>query len=358
MTRILSFEGNIGSGKSSLVEAFKDYYSNKQNCKGLNICFLQEPIDIWNTIKNKNGKTMIECYYADQQQYAFAFQMMAYISRLTTLKTELHKNYDIIFTERCLFTDRNVFAKMLYDEGKINEIEYQIYNKWFDEFIKDFPKIEYIYLKTNPKIAFDRIIKRDRPGENIPLEYLEKCDKYHDNWLDQYNNKYILECNTDTSGPNGSIIIQNWINQVDIFDNKYILKFDGASRGNPGPCGAGYIIYNNTDIVYKGNRFIADYNTNNFAEYSALNLGVKKCIELNIKNIDIMGDSQLVIKQLNKEYKISSTNLIPLHSATTTLLEKFVSYNLKHIPREENMEADKLANKAIDLVNMACTWPE
>ena len=360
MTRILSFEGNIGSGKSSLVTEFKKYYMNKCNCKELKICFLQEPIDVWNTIKDKTGKTVIECYYADQEKYAFAFQMMAYISRLTTLKTEITKGYDIIFTERCLFTDRNVFAKMLYDDGKINEIEYQIYNKWFDEFIKDFPEIEYIYLKTDPKTAFDRIVKRGRPGEDIPLEYLTKCHEYHENWLDQYKNKYILNCDADTSGPDGQKIIQKWINQINLFDNinTYNLKFDGACRGNPGPCGAGYIIYNNNDIVYKGNQFVAEYNTNNFAEYSALILGIKKCIELNIKDVNIMGDSLLVIQQVNKKYKISSSNLLPAHNAIIALLERFDKYTLKHIPREENKEADKLANEAIDLVNMACAWPK
>ena len=189
---------------------------------------------------------------------------------------------------------------------------------------------------------------------------MEKCHEYHENWLNQYNNKYILDCDADTSGSDGKEIIHTWINQINLFDNinTYNLKFDGACRGNPGPCGAGYIIYNNNNVIYKGNHFVAENNTNNFAEYSALILGIKNCIELNIKNIDIMGDSQLVIKQLNKEYKISSTNLVSLHSATTALLEKFVSYNLKHIPREENKEADKLANEAIDFVNMACAWPQ
>jgi ribonuclease HI/deoxyadenosine/deoxycytidine kinase len=361
MTRILSFEGNIGSGKSSLVTAFKKYYAVKCNCRGLKICFLQEPIDIWNTIKDKNGKTMIECYYNDQEKYAFSFQMMAYISRLITFKRKLDKNFDIIFTERCLLTDRNVFAKMLYDDGKINEIEYQIYNKWFDEFIKDFPKIEYIYLKTDPATAFDRIVKRARCGENIPLEYLIKCHKYHEDWLDQYDNKYVLDCDVDTTGSNGKNIIQQWIDEVNIFNdiNKYNLKFDGASRGNPGPCGAGYIIYSNTnEIIYKGNRMVAEDNTNNFAEYSALILGIKKCIELNIKAVNILGDSQLVIKQINKEYKVVSLNLVPLYNAVVALLNKFDSYTLKHIPREENKEADKLANEAIDIVNMACLWPK
>ena len=145
MTRIISIDGNIGSGKSTLVKEINKYYSNPSNCYNMKICFLQEPVDIWNTITDKDGKTIIECFYCNPEKFAFAFQMMAYISRLSILKKELKKNWDIIFTERCVFTDCNVFAKMLYKDGKINQIEYKIYNGWFNEFIEDIPCIEYIY---------------------------------------------------------------------------------------------------------------------------------------------------------------------------------------------------------------------
>ena len=361
MTRIFSFEGNIGSGKSTLVTAFQEYYSDENKCNGLKICFVQEPVDEWNTITDEAGKTVIECFYADNKRYAFAFQMMAYISRLTILKKELTKGYDIIFTERCLFTDRNVFAKMLYDEGKINEIEYKIYNKWFDEFIKDFPKVEYIYLKTNPQTTFDRIIKRGRPGEIIPLEYLTKCHEYHEHWLSNHvKDNYTLECDTDTSGPDGQNIIMSWINKIDLNIPTYTLKFDGASRGNPGLCGAGYVIYkkNDNQIIHQGNLFIAESNTNNFAEYSAVIIGLQKCIELNIKSVNILGDSQLVIKQLQKEYKVSSENLQTSYHKVNSLLEKLDKYNLEHILRSENKEADKLANEAIDnyIANSIGAW--
>ena len=317
MTRIFSFEGNIGSGKSTLVNKFKEFYTDKNKSHGLKLCFVQEPVDVWNTITDENGKTVIECFYADNEKYAFAFQMMAYISRIKTLREELNKGYDIIFTERCLFTDRNVFAKMLYDEGKINNIEYKIYNKWFDEFISDFPNIEYVYLKTDPQIAFDRVIKRGRQGETIPLEYLTKCHQYHEEWLSNQKNIYILECNQDTSGINGENIYNSWIDIVDksistniSINSKIIVKFDGASRGNPGPCGAGFVIYENNDIIYRESIFLTEYGTNNFAEYGALILALKKCIELNIKDISIFGDSLIVIKQIRKEYKITSENLL------------------------------------------------
>jgi len=349
MTRIFSFEGNIGSGKSTLVKEFENYYSDKSNCHGLNICFVQEPVDEWNTITDENGKTVIERFYANNKEFAFSFQMMAYISRLAILKKELAKGYDILFTERCLYTDRNVFAKMLYDEGKINEIEFKIYNKWFDEFISDFPKIEYIYIKTDPIVAFDRIIKRGRLGENIPLEYLSKCHDYHETWLSQYiDDKNIIDGNIDTSGPDGKIIIQTWIDKIKVHFSRYVVKFDGASRGNPGLCGAGYVIYENNKIIHKDNTFVGENNTNNYAEYYSLIVALIKCKDLNIKYLDIYGDSLLVIKQLNKEYKISSENLTPLYANAISILENFEEYTLNHIPREKNKEADLLANQAID----------
>jgi len=119
---------------------------------------------------------------------------------------------DIIITERCVHTDKNVFAQMLFDESKIGEIEFKIYNMWFDEFLKDLPKIEIVYLKTDPNISNERVIKRSRKGENIPIEYLEKCHNYHEKWLNNESNydKITIDANLDTSnGENKYIRIRN-----------------------------------------------------------------------------------------------------------------------------------------------------
>jgi len=217
MTRIISVNGNIGSGKSTFIKKLEEHYKSEVSLENTNTkyCFLQEPVDIWNTITDNEGKTIIENFYSNQHKYAFAFQMMAYISRLITIKDALKKDYDIIFTERCVFADRNVFAKMLYDDKKMNEIEYKIYNKWFDEFISDLPEFEYIYLKTDPEVVLDRIIKRGRPGENIPIEYLNECNLYHENWLNKYNQskKCTIDCNVDIE--DNPEIIPLWINLVD-----------------------------------------------------------------------------------------------------------------------------------------------
>lgn len=182
---IISFDGNIGSGKSSIVRYFEKNYEKFCNLKTFHykICFLQEPVSIWESIKDTDGKNIIEKFYNNNKQYSFAFQMMAYISRLSLFKDAFNKDYDIIFTERSMFTDRNIFAKMLYDSKNMNELEYQIYNKWFDEFAEFLNNMKIVYIRTSPEICDKRVKDRAREGENIPLDYLKNCHYYHDIWL-------------------------------------------------------------------------------------------------------------------------------------------------------------------------------
>ena len=194
---IYSIEGNIGSGKSTIIKELKHrFFRNK------NVHFLLEPVTEWETICDENGDTIIEKYYENQEKYAFSFQMMAYITRLSQLQKAIKKGYKYIVTERSLLTDKMVFAKMLYDEDKIDTINYEIYNRWFNEFIGDIPEINYIYIRTTPEIAQQRVIKRGRAGENIPIEYLTKCHDYHEAWLsdDKSGTTVVLDgCGDNTN---------------------------------------------------------------------------------------------------------------------------------------------------------------
>ena len=83
MILIFSIEGNIGSGKSTLVNLLN---KNILSIDNKTVVFIQEPVDIWNSIKDKNGTTILEKFYENQEKYAFSFQMMAYISRIHILK--------------------------------------------------------------------------------------------------------------------------------------------------------------------------------------------------------------------------------------------------------------------------------
>lgn len=194
MSQIVCIEGNIGSGKSTLLNVLKRNYENQKHLKNIpTYIFVDEPLDIWNTIRDKAGVTILQHFYNDQQKYSFTFQMMAYISRLIKLKEAIQNNPNsIIVVERSIFTDRHVFASMLYRNGKINEIEHSVYLMWFNHFIQELPEISLVYIRTEPDICISRIRKRDRDGEEkIQNDYIEMCHMYHDDMIMDMTQKNI-----------------------------------------------------------------------------------------------------------------------------------------------------------------------
>jgi deoxycitidine kinase/deoxyguanosine kinase len=210
---IISVDGNIGSGKSTNVKDFEEYYRNQGRT---DILFIQEPVDTWNSVVDDKGVPILSNYYKDQKKFAFRLQMLAYISRLALLRDAIKKGYKYIVTERCVGTDRNVFSKMLYDKGDIEHDEYTIYNKWHDEFNNDVPISAIVYIKASPETCLERINIRSREGENIPLEYLKECDKYHDEWISSENiPKLIIDADVDLKkNPDAKIGI---LKQIDAF---------------------------------------------------------------------------------------------------------------------------------------------
>ena len=217
LSRIITIDGNIGSGKSTLLNNLKNHYANNAN-----VVFADEPVSEWESIKDSSGVTMLEKFYQDQRTYSFPFQMMAYISRLHILRTIIKENPGaVVITERSLHTDRLVFAKMLFDSGLIEDVNYQIYLKWFDTFIEDYQIEGVIYVKTDPQICFDRIIRRSRTGEStIPLDYLTNCDKYHDNMVLEMKNAKILQLDGNQDIFHDSSIVPNWTMQIESFIQK------------------------------------------------------------------------------------------------------------------------------------------
>jgi deoxyadenosine/deoxycytidine kinase len=212
MNYLFSIEGNIGSGKSSLVKILKNKLKDIKNTR---VIYLPEPVEVWESITDKDGKNAIEKYYENPEKYAFSFQMMAYISRIHQLRETLKDNTNvIIICERSVFTDKEIFAKMLYDDKKIDDIEYKIYCKWFYEFVKDIPVAGLIYVKTDPEICHNRVIKRKRKGEIIPLSYLQNCHKYHEDWL---NNENLPILNLNGNCDFIDKLPDNWVKSINIF---------------------------------------------------------------------------------------------------------------------------------------------
>ena len=131
-------------------------------------------------------------------------------------------------------------------------------------------------------------------------------------------------------------------------DGVLVVYSDGASRGNPGPAGAGAVI---TDArgnpIARLGRFLGRQ-TNNIAEYQGLLLGLRHAQELGARAINVRADSQLMIRQLQGRYAVKHPGLKPLHAEALRLLRAFDRVGLEHIPREENTLADEMSNRAID----------
>ena len=126
------------------------------------------------------------------------------------------------------------------------------------------------------------------------------------------------------------------------------VKIDGASKGNPGPAGIGVAVYKNgeNELIHEISEFIGT-KTNNHAEYTALIRALEICLANDYRSIEIFSDSELVVNQINKIYKIKDADIKDLFDKASLLIKEFNSFKIAHIPREENLRADKLANTAL-----------
>lgn len=129
---------------------------------------------------------------------------------------------------------------------------------------------------------------------------------------------------------------------------KFIINSDGAARGNPGPSGIGVVIKDENGVIV---REISEYigeTTNNQAEYKALLAALHGALSLGAEAIEIFADSELMVNQIKGVYKVKNEGIKPLFNEARGLLQKIKAYGIKHVPREKNKEADRLANEAID----------
>ena len=210
---IVSVEGNIGSGKSTLLDRLKlSLFKNKK------FVFIQEPVDMWEKIKDETGKSMVQLFYEDQDKYSFMFQIMAYTSRIKVLKKALQENQNaIIICERSLFTDKMVFANMLRSSNKISHVGYQIYNEMFEDFASDFPLHKIIYVNASPDTCLKRVNMRSRAGENtISLDYLSSCHDYHNSMMNNLPmEKLVLDGNQDIL--KHEHVLNDWLQSIQQF---------------------------------------------------------------------------------------------------------------------------------------------
>ena len=187
---VISIEGNVGAGKSTLLKKLKDSYPEFN--------YVPEPVDTWMGVKDKNDNNILKLFYSDFKRWSYTFQNFAFITRTLIMEESIKnkKDSNIFISERSVFTDKNVFAKMLFDDNLMSELEYTIYNFWFNKYSKENNVDAYIYVTTDVDLSAQRIKMRNREGEKIEKSYLQRLDDYHCNWLSK-ESKLVLYYDTE-----------------------------------------------------------------------------------------------------------------------------------------------------------------
>ena len=181
---LVSLEGSIGAGKSTLINALKERHPDWH--------FIDEPVSTWQALKNEAGEDLLQVFYKDIKRYSYTFQNCALLSRAINIQKKIEAwradgcvGSCVFVTERCLETDYHVFAQMLKDDAMMDSMEWGLYKMWYD-YIKDMSTAltGIVYVSTPPDICADRIKERGRNGEEkIGAAYLQNLDKYQRTWL-------------------------------------------------------------------------------------------------------------------------------------------------------------------------------
>ena len=128
------------------------------------------------------------------------------------------------------------------------------------------------------------------------------------------------------------------------------VHIDGGARGNPGPAGAGIVVRCRDDgVSLREAGFFLGKATNNQAEYSALIRGLEAAAELEADEVEVFSDSELLVRQMSGQYRVKNAVLRSLFDRARKLAERFGRFAVQHVPREQNTEADRLVNQAINL---------
>jgi len=130
----------------------------------------------------------------------------------------------------------------------------------------------------------------------------------------------------------------------------YTLFFDGCSKGNPGKSGAGAVLYKNTQEHWSKAQFVGEKQTNNYAEYMGLIIGLEEAVRQQVDTLAVKGDSLLVIKQMQGAYQVKSPSLLPLYNRARALVKQIKSVTFAHVYRADNKRADALSNEALIVI--------
>jgi len=174
-------EGNIGAGKSTLLENLSTAVFDFEHV------VVQEPVDVWQGFKDISGTSIFEKYYGDMNKYGFVFQTLILTTRVECILDAVKSHPDkVVFCERSFLTDKHIFAKGMYDDNKLDEMSWRVFDHIYDFVTKEIHiHIDgMIYLRCDPDVCMRRIGARARAGElAIAPGYIEKLHRAHEAWM-------------------------------------------------------------------------------------------------------------------------------------------------------------------------------
>ena len=216
MNKWYIIEGNIGSGKSTLLKMINGLPNTE---------VIQEPVDIWTSIKDNKGTNLLQHFYSDMDRNSYMFQTMVFKTRLESLEPKQIQPFR--FSERSIWTDRYVFGKMCIEDNKMNSIESKCYTHWFNWLEQKFKPTPdgIIYIRCSPEKCLERINKRSREEENtISLDYIKKLHNYHEEWLQNWKETPVLIIDNEKDDDYTNIL-NKVINSNIIINNNVINSY-------------------------------------------------------------------------------------------------------------------------------------
>lgn len=191
---VISVEAAIGTGKSTLLRLLQK--------KNPSWRFVQEPVDQWQSVGGKHN--LLEAFYTDKQRYAFSFQTFCVLSRIeavTTVLSSLESTDDVpvVVLERSWLSDRNTFAEMHHAQHNISEMEWCLYDQWYNFAVRNSPKIHgHVYLECTPDTCMTRLRKRHRSEEvGVTDDYQKQLIAKHEEWLQTVPESHVCRINAD-----------------------------------------------------------------------------------------------------------------------------------------------------------------
>uniref|UniRef100_A0A6C0CM22 Deoxynucleoside kinase domain-containing protein n=1 Tax=viral metagenome TaxID=1070528 RepID=A0A6C0CM22_9ZZZZ len=222
----VSIEGNIGSGKSTLLKKLRKHL----RVDGRKVVFVKEPVDEWEMyVDPEDNKNIMQKYYDNQPRWGLTFQLFAFITRFMDLKRVREENSEenaLIITERCIDTDREVFARTLYAHEIISELEWDIYTYYYNVYAEPSDgaaKVDaIIYVNTSVDMCKHRIAKRNRSSESELCKdddtYISILKDAHDSWFEnRLNGKKILYIDGDQEFETNPAALSDVLDKIKTF---------------------------------------------------------------------------------------------------------------------------------------------